>query len=244
MSLSRAPHLQSALRRKARVVAPMIFLGALLVGQVGCGMRTSISTRVSFEELCGLTHEQFAAMGEATLVRWIQDTYGVSPEQGGEVWHGEPVVSYRWVRDGDERVANFRAGRLIRILVFRTESGPTFGQVVATLGPPKVVSRYVTRIDATVYEVALEYPMLGLTVGHRDRERGTVTQIQLSKRMRVNTLICYRAGSLEEVLQEAFPVAHENIPAVLDRKLPWPGFGSVVPLDSGPLQRRVFGPSG
>jgi hypothetical protein len=49
----------------------------LLLGAVaGCSQPAG---PVSFEELCGFTHEQFEALDETALVQWAQDNQGGSP---------------------------------------------------------------------------------------------------------------------------------------------------------------------
>ena len=206
-----------------------VCLCALLLVSIGCSPGKE-TTPVSFEGLCQLTLDEFASMDEETLVQWVEEKHGVSPSKSEQEWDGNLIVSYEWESDGVDWFASCREDRLSKILRLNVPLGPTFGEVVERLGSPERISSYATRVEDTGYQVALEYPEAGLTLGEQGWLRGYVTEVTLSKRQRVNSVLCYMPGPLEEIMQEVLLVSPEYIPVALERKVLWPGFGAKITL--------------
>ena len=207
-------------------------IGCLLLVLSGCA-RSTVS--ISFEGLCGLTHEEFATMDEATLIPWVEEHYGVTPSKMGErVEAGVVVPIYTWLKGKTRGSAMLHDGSLVKIWLEDVQNGPTFGQVVETLGPPKTLYRSATGWEGTMYTLGLEYPELGFSVKKHDWLWGYVNQVTLSEDIQVNAISCYAPGSLEEIMQE-INMAH---PEVITDALrfyypPWPGFGASVTLERG-----------
>ncbi len=203
----------------------------LAITLAGCARST---VDVSFEGLCGLTYAEFASFDEEFLIQWVQENYGVSPWKLGETKEsGKVVTVHAWMKDGTYGTAWLNDGHLAVISMMDIQNGPTFGQVVDTVGPPDAVDSYVTRQEDTVYTIELHYPTLGFIAVESGWKRGYVTSLTLERHMRVNEIYCHMPGSMQEVLQEAFVIPPENVPIALQRRIPWPGFGTSIPLGLG-----------
>ena len=172
-------------------------------------------------------------MDEATLIPWVEEHYGVTPSKMGERTNaGVVVVHYTWLKGKTRGYATLHDGSLVSIRLEDVQNGPTFGQVVETLGPPKTLSTSATGWEGTVYTLGLEYPELGFSVKKQGWLWGYVNQVTLSEDTQVNTIRCYAPGSLEEVLQEINMTPPEIITDTLRLYYPpWPGFGASVTLE-------------
>jgi len=214
----------------AILLAAFICVSLLLI--TGC---TRATTAVSFEDLCDLTREQFAVMDEESLIQWVWEKHGVVPSELGQQEEDRAeVVLYGWRKGETYRTARLHGGRPVWISMTDIRDGPTFGQVLETLGPPEAVYTYATVYDGTSYGVILEYPAQGLSLGRKQFTRLVLTEVVLSERTQVNTVDCYTPGSLEVVLHQAFGIPAENVPIALQQHKPWPGFGAEVSLDTNP----------
>ena len=214
----------------------------LLVILVGC--RQAIQSTevplapVSFEDLCRLSHKQFGTMGEEELRQWIEETYYDTPSEAQEIMDGDPIGIYIW--EHGEMIGNayLRDGRLLRISLHDIENGPTFGQVVAGLAPPAMVYRYQWTYEQVLYTIGLDYPALGVSVYTTNLEKWHKLAHQeglavtLTQDMRVNGIECYTPGPMEDVLREAFLLSPESVSFQMQSRLPWPGFGVLIPLDT------------
>jgi hypothetical protein len=209
-------------------MAAIVLIGSLFFPLLaGCaGSATPIP--ITFESLCGLTHEQFEQMDEEALLRWIQDAIGTPPPWKNTVG---TRVTFSWPK-GNRAYghAYLYFGRLVRIELESIGGGPTLGQVVDALGKPEWVRSLVTRREDTLYWVNLEYPGLGFSVATSSLEKGNVRRVTLSKHMRVTDVFCYAPGSMEQVLQRAFFYSKQAITTSMERSVPWPGFGETVRL--------------
>jgi hypothetical protein len=192
---------------------------------------------VSYKDLCGLTSEQMGVIDEEDVRHWIEEEYSCAPAESEEVIGGEFIVIYIWEHDGITANAYLRDGRLFRISLHDVENGPTFGQVVAGLGPPEMVDRRAGMYEPVLYTVSLDYPALGVSVGasglekrnrlmHEDRLATPLTQDMV-----VDHIECYTPGSMEDILREVFSLPPEYVAYHIQRRIPWPGFGALVPLE-------------
>ena len=213
------------------LVAGMCFLLAVLAG---CRQPTE---PVSYQDLCGLTSDQMGVMDEEDVRQWIEEKYNSVPVKSQKVTNGESIVIYIWQYDGIAGNAYLRDGRLFRISLHEVENGPTFGQVVAGLGPPEMVDRYAGMYEPMLYTVDLDYPALGVSVGASGMEERNKLMHEgglaapLTEDMQVDYVECYTPGSMEDVLREVFFLPPEYVSYHMQRRIPWPGFGDLVPLD-------------
>ena len=204
----------------------------------GCRQPTEVSlVPVSYKDLCGLTSEQMGVMDDKNVRRWIEAEYNDIPLKSQEMISGESIVIYIWKYNGITGNAYLRDGHLFRISLSDVENGPTFGQVVAALGPPKVVDRSAGMYEPLLYTIVLDYPALGVSVGVSNiEERSRLTHqgelaAPLTEDMQIDHVDCYAPGSMEEVLREVFFLSPENVSYHIQRRMPWPGFGALIPLD-------------
>lgn len=224
--------------RRGLLIANLCLLLAILAG---CRQTTHIETPVSYEDLCGLTSEQMGTMDEANVQQWIKEKYNATPTQSQQIMGGEAVTVYIWEHDGITGNAYVRDDRLFRISLYdldnNVESKPTFGQVVAGLGPPEMLDRTVGMYDPLQYTIILDYPALGVSMSGTEAEarnklvhEGVLAAV-LTERMQADNVHCYIPGSMEAVLQKIFFVSPENVPRQMQTQIPWPGFGALVPLE-------------
>ena len=201
---------------------------------------------VTYQSLCGLTTDRFGAMSESEVVEWITTqngrifaplTSGLYPEQ-----KNQGVVAYGWMRPDQTGTNNntvyTRNGKLLRISFKGIKNGPTFGDVVADLGAPDKLYRTARLYEKALYSIGLEYYTLGITV-YSDRlvEVGTVLKdgkliLPFSADMPVQSVECYKGGSMIQVLHEVFFESEESITPTLSSLMPWPGFVPVIPYDN------------
>jgi len=225
---SRIPlRLTQSTRRAALFASILLLLGAV----AGCSQST---VPVSFEGLCGLTHEQFEAMDETALVQWAQEKQGVTPSRMETETLGKLVVDYSWMKKDVSWHARLYNNELVMLAVDNADDLPTFGQIVDKIGPPKAVGEYVVTYERTMYEIILHYPHLGFSVMAVELTSGHPKEVVLTKRMQVEIVYCYKPGSMESVFEDAYLIPPDEIPHSLEGLLPWPGFGGKVPLGRSP----------
>jgi hypothetical protein len=198
----------------------------LLAGCAG----SATPTPITFEGLCGLTHEQFETMDEEEVLRWVEHEYGVSAsrDQRGT------VVSFVWVEGETTRRADLHNGQLILVSVESWANGPTFGQVVDGLGSPAFVYRYVVRYENTLYAITLDYPQQGVSVGTQGLDKGYKESVALARGMRVMHVYCYQPGSMQDVLNRSFLLPPPSLQFQMESRIKWPGFGVSIPLAREP----------
>lgn len=113
----------------------------------------------SFEAVCGLTHDEIAALDETALLRWVQQKRGTAlSEDDKTVW--KDIVYYNWEDEGTEYAAALVDGHVQTISIGYQHAGPTFCQVVERLGPPTtiVTDWYRGVTGGNWYSIELEYP--------------------------------------------------------------------------------------
>jgi hypothetical protein len=224
-------HNRSCLIRVSVLVTVLYFL---LTGLAGCRQPRQ---PVSYEDLCGLSSEQMGVMGEEDVRQWIEEKYNNVPVKSQEVIGGESIVIYVWQYDEITGNAYLRDGHLFRVSLHNIENGSMLGQVVAGLGPPEMLDRSYLTYEQILYTIGLDYPALGVSVDTSDYEDwDNLAQegrpvVLLTEHMRVDDVHCYRSGSMEEILREVFFLSPENVSYHMQRRMPWPGFGALVPLD-------------
>ncbi len=214
----------------------------ILTMLVGCNiMNKTSSENISFESLCGLTHSEFESMNSEQMDQWMRKKHGsnISVESSGD--NQNIVTTYRWVETSSKGAAYRKDNHLLHISATDIDSGPTFGQVVSSLGKPDVVYRDVEAREKVLYTVGLDYPRLGVSVSTSDlanvadivHENGWA--IQLKESMKVDSISCYTPhDSMEQVLINAFLSTPSSVQIQLKHRTPWPGFGSWVSLDNLP----------
>jgi hypothetical protein len=176
---------------------------------------------VSFEAICGLTHEEMVTMDEEQVLQWITAHYGVPIEeiQRG----GYPPSEYRWADDHLRGYAELTGGQLqsIKIEYYR-HNGPTFCQVVDRLGPPEtVLGNYYQAIAGAIQTVVLEYPQQGLSLITHINATWFDTWVDLKPTLRVDAVYCFPPDCGEEGACEAFH-------GFVGKRVPWPGFWAEV----------------
>jgi hypothetical protein len=235
-------HNWSRLIRTSVLITVLCFLLAALAG---CRQPKQ---PVSYEDLCGLSSEQMGVMNDEEVRQWLEEEYGTaSPVILDAILEGrleenerDLITAYAWEEKGRTGIAYLRDERLFRISLRYIGDRPTFGQVVGGLGTPDMIGRSVITYGGdVVYSLGLDYPELGVSVSasaemtarevSRPAEEWAVT---LKEDMQVDSVSCYTpVASMEEVLHKVFFVSPENVSYAMQRQMPWPGFGSLVPLD-------------
>lgn len=218
-------------------VASICFLLAVLAG---CRPPDQSPAPVLYEDLCVLTHEQMGVMDDESLRQWIEKEYSNVPLRSQEVISGELITIYVWEYEGITGNAYLRDGSLFRVSSFdlegKAKGQPTFGQVVAGLGTPEIIEPSAGMYEPLAYTIVLHYPTLGVSVSGTNvepRERLThegKLAVLLTEDMQVDNVDCYIPGSIEEVLQTAFFASPEDVLLYMRNRMPWPGFGALVPL--------------
>lgn len=217
-------------------------VSCLLAALIGCQPRVKVPpVPVSYEDLCGLASGQMGGMDEESVRRWIEEEYNDSPLESQKVMGGEAIAVYVWEHNGTTGNAYLRDGCLFRISLIdlegKAEGQPTFGQIVAGLGPPEIVDRYAQRRERVLYDIALEYPALGVSVSTTNIEKQSKLMhegrlaVPLTEDMKAKDIHCYTPGPMEEVLRDVFFLAPDYVSYHMDRRMPWPGFGALVPLE-------------
>jgi hypothetical protein len=223
-------------KRVSFVRASLLDVGTCLL--LAMLARCSQPSTVSYEDLCGPPREQMAAMDEDDVLQWITEQDS-TPGRLEEIRDGESIVEYAWTRNGIIWTAHLRGGQVFRISSQYDENGPTFGDVVASIGTPEMVGRTVTSYGGhVVYILGLDYLELGISVDGDDemtaRELSRSAKewsVTLRENMEVDNVSCYSSHlSPEEVLGEVFLVPPEAISSEVRSRMPWPGFGASVPL--------------
>jgi hypothetical protein len=221
-----------------RVIACMIF-----VVLAGCEQPRK---QISYESLCGLTKDQMGSLDEDGVREWIEKEHGpvqeVILDQALDEEYSGSITAYGWSEMGKVAgIAYMREGRLYRASVYDLENGPNFGQVVTSLGVPQAVFGSGTTLqDPVLYTIRMEYPDLGLSVEGSSLEarseliRGEGLSAPLREKMLVRNVECYVPGSIEEVLRNVFLLSPEVIRYQLEKRIKWPGFSSIVPLQDAP----------
>jgi hypothetical protein len=203
---------------------------------VGCVSTTSSPSEeaVSYRDLCGVSAEDMSSMSAEALSQWIEDKYScaasVSQQSDGSilyVWDSEGLVGNAYVKDD----------HVVRIELHNVAIGPTLEQVVDGLGAPEMVNSYYWPHQPQGYTVGLDYWGTGVTVySHAVEDRADLMHqgriaFALSEESVVMDIVCYRAGSMRYVLQNAFLLVPESVDFQMSRRVPWTGFGELVFLD-------------
>jgi hypothetical protein len=214
---------------KKQLIGPAVLLVlAVILSIFGVVVTTCCFVRgspdpVSFEAICGLTHEKLATMDEEQVLQWITAQYGVPKEeiQGG----GHPPSEYSWSGGNLWGYAQLVDGKLqaIRIEYYRHD-GPTFCQVVDRLGPPEtVLGNYYHGVADAMQTVVLEYPQQGLALITRIGATWFDRRVDLEPTLRVDAVYCFSPGCGDQGACEAFY-------GFGGRRVPWPGFWAEVYL--------------
>jgi len=221
---------------RARILLTALFLLSPI--STGCHQGVDYgATPVSHQDICRLPPEEMATMDSEDVHRWIVTACDAVPTTSQEKIGGEQLTVYVWQSNGMTGNAYLRSGQLFRISLQNLENGPTFGQVVAGLGSPEMVDRRAEIRERVLDTIALDYPALGISVstsdvGKRSRllHRDDLA-VTLRQDMRVLHVECYAPGSMEDILRDVFLLPPEYVSYHLERRIPWPGFGSRVSLD-------------
>lgn len=211
----------------------------LVVALSGCA-RSNVP--ISFESLCGLSHDQFDALDETSIEQWIQATYSVSATRMLKDLYSDPIVMYVWEKDDKQWIAELREGQLIAIWRYDDKASFSFGQIVENLGNPDSVFRDVPfHPELLEYRVGLDYPKIGVSVGATTLSERWIEFVEgdkniiLDERIKIDQVFCYAPRpSMEEVISEVFAEPPIVVRDLVRQRVPWPGFGSSVPLYGNP----------
>jgi hypothetical protein len=200
--------------------------------------------QLSYESLCGLAIEQIGSMTTDQLQRWMEEEHGAAREvlldQFPPAASDPLLAAFGWLDEGAASgTAWLRDGVLFRLEITDIENGPSFEEAVEAFGPPQVVSASGTTIyDPVLFVLRLDYPSLGLSLESVDSESRSrlthagVLAAPLPEGARVTDVECYAPGTLEDTLARAFFISSpEAMKVQLERRIPWLGFGSLIPLE-------------
>ena len=196
------------------------------------------AARLTVEDLCGLSTDQFGSMEEEAFRNWFHERYGRFPARDEQIVGGEAMTVYSWRQDGAVGNAFAHDGRLHSLSIIDIADGPSFGDVVTALGTPKAVDRYANVYDPVLYRIQLDYPDLGVSVTTKGLEDRTELSangglyIRLAEEMPVTTITCYAPSSLEHLLLQVLFLDEEVAALQLARRIDWPGFGESIRLDN------------
>jgi len=214
---------------------PIVLVAALLTPRSPLEVCVSrgVPDPTSFEAVCGLTHDEFAALDEAALVRWAQQKHGTAPlEYHKTVRQG--VVYYSWDDDGNRYEAALVDGHIQTISIDYQQAGPSFCQVVERLGPPItiVTDWYRGVTGGNWYSIELEYPEQRLSFASSDFSDWYVATDTISRQTWVQLVYCFaQTAQGVDPFKEQFLEHCESSPDTayaVRRRLPWPGFGATV----------------
>jgi len=224
----------------------LLSLLLLAVPLVAC---KSNGQQLSYNSLCGLAIEQIGSMTSDQLQRWMEEEHGAAREvlldQFPPAASDPLLAAYGWLDEGavsGSGTAWLRDGVLFRLEIMGIENGPTFEEAVEAFGPPQVVSASGTTIyDPVLFVLRLDYPSLGISLESVDSESRSrlthagVLAAPLREGARVTDVECYAPGTLEDTLARAFFISSpEAMKVQYERRIPWPGFGSLIPLEEKP----------
>ena len=137
--------------------------------------------------------------------------------------------------------AYLRDGRLLHIEFQEIENGPTFDQIVDGLGAPEMIKWDLQTYGGhVVYFLGLDYPGIGVSVeGWREMSARELSRpaeewtARLRENIQVERISCYEPHpSMEEVLKEVYGFSHDALQLQMSRRMPWPGFEALVPLEN------------
>lgn len=192
------------------------------------------SAAVSYEDLCGLSHDQFQSMNAKQVQQWIREKYYMTAIESSSTLDNL-VTAYTFNQGKTLRYVTLRNDRAFHFRQQGIENGPGFGQVVAGLGVPELVyhDNYVPVVrEATYVSIGLDYPKLGVSVATGRWAQGDQEnmQVRLSEDLQVHDIDCYvPTVSVEEVLRDVYQYRPDIIDKELKRRMPWPGFGALLP---------------
>ena len=223
-------HLSVGSRATVSFFAFIVFVA--IISSDGCQSQplpTQTHTpRISFESLCGLTHEQFSEMGETQVQEWLQKRYKIVPTYYSPYSQISPNEAGYFVQLNTQESINvyLRQGKLYLINIFQTEP-INFEHLVNDLGVPQTISaseyRPITFEGTAAYDIGLHYPRNGLSI-HNSTWTKAQSAILLQRELVVNFLQCYVPDdSMETVEQKRFPWTTS-----LTKQLTWPGFDELV----------------
>jgi hypothetical protein len=222
------------IQSSCRVIGAIVL--TLLIVATACEfIAPSPVHQISYEGLCGLPVEQFLGMDEQKVRQWLTSQYGsvsLAPDLGVGVtrlWSPE--------KNGISSTAFLRQGSLIE-LVQSLKRGPTFGQVVSSLGRPDSIFTSWLPYEKIVYSVGMDYPTVGISVQMnssataRDLSHNGKLEVQMKEEFPVDLVQCYAPrSSMEEVIRNGFPSDPKSIETILKRRKAWSGFGAWVALE-------------
>jgi hypothetical protein len=225
--------------RSRSIQASLLIAGTCFLLAVLAGCRRPTEP-VLYEDLCGLTSEQMRVMGEEDVRRWLEEEYDhkvITSVTAGDV---SITTGLMWKRGGV--TAYLRDGGLLLIQFDEIENGPTFGQVVASMGTPEMISWDLRTYGGHVlYRLGLDYPELGISVeGWREMTARELSRpaeewtARVREDIQVEWVSCYSPrSSMEEVLKAVYrPSPSPDAPQLrMSHRMPWPGFGVLIPLD-------------
>lgn len=211
----------------------LIILSALMIS----ACQPTKNMPVSYQDLCGLTSEQFANMDAKSITQWIESK-GIQPFEAPipdlpDTMHSDKIEALGWVPSADTTtvwVAYLRNGWLTRISKPDIKQGPTLGQVVDGLGTPMTIYRSALQYEQVLYNVGLEYPALGISVyasGYDDRKNllhDNQLAIYLTPSLRISRVECFKPAPIEIALQKPFFLSAESVSLEMLRLIPWSGF--------------------
>jgi len=223
-------------------------LAALRFGSVvlsllalGCRSPWTPSATVPIPDPCAFARGpqlQLGVSDEAALVRWIE-SQGAQPDKVAGLGSRPQTAGYTWELAGHRWFANLSNGRLVLITLEEQDSGPTFGQVVASWGTPDLVEGYVGLIceRECTCDLGLEYLRLGLavywygSVASQSVWQTGSPSLTMQEGLRVKEVYCFRqVDSIDAMLAEAFGATGDSLKTQTSMRSPWQGFGSLVPL--------------
>lgn len=201
----------------------------------GCQTAAKYPTsKVSFEGLCGLTRDQFAQMDQAHAHQWLADQYGALPSSG--ISDGLSTLSVGTQDKGGATVFFFQ--QRILAVVRTLKNGPTFGELVAALDAPQMIYARGEIREHVILTLGMDYPKLGISVfmnkranpqeiGHQGR-----LEIQLKQDLVTDLVECYEPhASMQEFLSDRFSFYPQTLQFELNRRKPWSGFDTWIPLE-------------
>ncbi len=209
------------LLRQGKVLLLITTAWALLGLLTGC---VRPPARVSFERLCLLTPDRFAAMDEEHLRQWLRDNFAeINKERREKVVEGRKISAYKWGWNGSAFLLD---GHLVALVmdIDETDNGLTLGEIVDSLGPPATLSTLTgLHSDGLHYAIQLDYSEQGLVFTVYGVTSWDVTEVELTRDTQVVPgVLCFVPGSKELITR---------LELYKPGSIPWPGFGATVRLD-------------
>jgi len=186
------------------------------------------------------SEERFLKMNGLELQNWVGDNFSQTLSVSSEP-DGSDVYVFRGTSDElGEFLANVHIhnDHIILMSLHNVQNGPSFNNVVMGLGEPVSVYHYCSMPhDPLLYNIGLDYPTMGVSVFASESKprRSLVFEnglgVVLREDMQVNLIKCYQpALTMEEVIERDRSLTSSGKQLQLQNRMPWSGFGSIVPL--------------